>query len=280
MSMRRKIVISTLLTAVFAVLLLGMSGGQAFAASVPAATPVPTASPGNVGTDAPLPSVNFNVGLTDNPQQVSSTVQLLFLVTIISLAPSILIMMTSFTRIIISLYFLRSALGTQQMPPNTVLVGLALFLTLFIMGGIFTDINDNALKPYSAGQITQEQALTAGMAPLRTFMLQQCQNKDIALFSRLAGQTYATPDDIPNTVLIPAFMLGELTRGFEFGFIIYLPFIAIDMVVASVLMAMGMMMLPPAMISLPFKILLFVMVDGWSLVMQSIVGSFRMAGGG
>jgi flagellar biosynthetic protein FliP len=194
----------------------------------------------------------------------------------IGLIPYLLIMMTSFTRIIISLQFLRSALGTQQMPPNQILIGLALFLTLFIMGPIFSDINENAVKPYAAGEMTAEEAIDRGMEPLRTFMRDQAEDKDVALFAELSGQTYATKADIPDNVLIPAFMLGELTKGFKVGFIIYLPFIVIDMVVASVLMAMGMMMLPPVMISLPFKILLFIMSGGWSYMLESLVRTFRV----
>ena len=214
--------------------------------------------------------------MTDNPAQVVTLMQLLVMISVISLAPSLLIMLTSFTRIIISLQFLRSALGTQQMPPNQVLVGLALFLTLFLMGPIFSEINENAVKPFSKGELTAEQALDTGMEPLRVFMRSQAEDKDIALFMELSGQVFEEPEDIPDRVLIPAFMLGELTKGFKVGFIIYLPFIVIDMIVASVLMAMGMMMLPPVMISLPFKILLFIMSGGWSFMIESLVRTFRM----
>lgn len=223
----------------------------------------------------PVPSFNISVGQTDNPAQVASTLQLFFFITIIAVAPYILIMLTCFTRIIICLHFIRSALGTQQMPPSQVLIGLALFLTFFLMGNIITDINNNAIKPYAEGRLTQQQAIETGMKPVRAFMLRQVEDKDIALFAELAGQTYETEEDIPSRVLIPAFILGEMTKGFKFGFLIYLPFIVVDMVVASTLMAMGMMMLPPAMISLPFKILLFVMVDGWSLVIKTIITTFR-----
>ena len=223
----------------------------------------------------PLPSVDINIGAAESPQQVSSTLQLVFLISIIALAPTLLIMLTSFTRIIISLHFLRSALSTQQMPPNQVLVGIALFLTLFVMSPVFDQINEHALKPYAEGKITQEQAMEVGMRPLRDFMFRQVEAKDMTLFINLSGQTYASQEEIPSRVLIPAFMLGEVTKGFQIGFMIYLPFIAIDMVVASTLMAMGMMMLPPAMISLPFKILFFILADGWSLVMESVVRTFR-----
>jgi flagellar biosynthetic protein FliP len=214
--------------------------------------------------------------VTENPEQVASLMQLLFMLSLISLAPSLLIMLTSFTRLIISLQFLRSALGTQQMPPNQVLIGLSLFLTMFLMGPIFTDINENAIKPFSEGKLSAEQAIDTGMEPLRDFMRAQAEDKDIALFAELSGQTYQSPEEIPDRVLIPAFMLGELTKGFKVGFIIYLPFIVIDMIVASVLMAMGMMMLPPVMISLPFKILLFIMSGGWSFMIESLVRTFRM----
>jgi len=214
--------------------------------------------------------------MTDNPSQTAAVLQLFLALSVISLAPSLLIMLTSFTRIIISLQFLRSALGTQQMPPNQVLVGLALFLTLFLMGPIFTEINEDAVKPFSEGRLTAEQAIDRGMAPLRGFMRSQAEDKDIALFVELSGLTIESPAGIPDRVLIPAFMLGELTKGFKIGFIVYLPFIVIDMIVSSVLMAMGMMMLPPVMISLPFKILLFIMSGGWSFTIESIVRTFRM----
>ncbi len=205
---------------------------------------------------------------------VDPTLQILFLVTIITLLPSILMMLTCFTRILISLHFLRSALGTQQMPPNQILIGITLFTTIFLMGPTFTEINQTAIVPYSQGQMSQQEFVEAAMDPLREFMLSQVEEKDVALFAKLDGQTYESNADIPNRVLIPAFMLGELTKGFYIGFIIYIPFLVIDMVVASILMAMGMMMLPPAMISLPFKILFFIMVDGWSLLLENVILSF------
>jgi len=226
----------------------------------------------------PLPNINIAIGgpTEDGEGSASSAVQLLFLLTVISLAPSLLIMMTSFTRIIIILHFVRSALGTQQMPPNQVLVGLALFLTLFIMGPIFSEVNETAIVPYSAGEISQSEFLDIAMGPIRDFMFDQAEPRDVALFANLAGiDELATRAEVPNRVLIPAFILGEITKGFIFGFMIFVPFIVIDMVVASVLMAMGMMMLPPAMISLPFKILLFVLVDGWSYVIEILVRTFR-----
>lgn len=222
-----------------------------------------------------LPGLGLNVYPASDPKNVTSSLQIIFLLALFALAPSLLLMMTSFTRILISLYFLRSALGTQQMPPGQILVSLALFLTLFLMSPIITQINDSAVKPYTAGQMSQDEAMRTGMEPLRTFMFKQVSNQDLALFIKLSGTTYATSGDIPSRVLIPAFMLSEITAGFKIGFILYLPFLAIDMVVASVLMAMGMMMLPPAMISLPFKILLFVMVDGWSLVIGNLMQTFK-----
>ena len=222
-----------------------------------------------------IPEIGFRVMTTDDPAQVVSGLQILFLFMIVGLSPSILLMMTCFTRVLIVLHFTRAALGTQQMPPNQVMVGIALFISLFLMGPTLDQVNREALQPYSAGQISQTDAITNGLEPLRNFMLRQVENQDMALFMGLAGETFTTYEAVPTRVLIPAFILGELTKGFKFGVIIYLPFIAIDMVVASVLMAMGMMMLPPAMISLPFKILLFVMVDGWSLIIENLIKTFR-----
>ncbi len=223
-----------------------------------------------------LPTMGINVGSSDNPTDVVNTLQIIFLLALITLLPSLLIVLTCFTRIIIVMHFLRSALGTQQMPPNQILIGLSLFLTLFLMGPTLQTINDKALAPYSAGQISQQEAMTNAMEPIRGFMLKQVNNKDLALFVELSGESLSVNDPIPTRVLIPAYILGELTKGFQIGFILFLPFIVIDMIVASVLMAMGMMMLPPAMISLPFKILLFVMVDGWSLVIENLIKTFKM----
>lgn len=228
----------------------------------------------NVFANNLLPNVSISVG--DNADGgATSSVQLIVLFTLLTLAPSLLIMFTSFTRIIISLHFLRSALGTQQMPPNQIIIGIALVLTIFIMSPTFKKINDNAFTPYSEGKINQEKFLQEAMDPIREFMFTQVKEKDLKLFSNLANiESYDTPDDIPNSVLIPSFILGEITKGFIIGFIIYIPFIVIDMVVSSVLMAMGMMMLPPALISAPFKIIFFIMVDGWSLIVGSIVKTF------
>ena len=205
---------------------------------------------------------------------MSATVRIVLLLTILSLAPSILIMMTSFTRIIVVLHFLRTALGTQTTPPNQVLIGLALFLTFMIMSPVFTQINENAIRPLDAGTVTQEEALTAALDPLRDFMYQYTERKDVDLFCDIAHVTYETTDDIPMTVLIPSFIVSELRSAFIIGFFIYIPFIVIDMVVSSILMSMGMMMLPPTTISMPFKILLFILADGWNLVIGNLVKTF------
>ena len=222
-----------------------------------------------------LPTVNLGFKSTDNPNEVVNTVKIVLMMTVLSLAPAILIMMTSFTRIIVVLSFLRQALGTQQMPPNQLLVGLALFLTFFIMGPAFEEINTKALRPYLAGTMVQEKAFDEALLPLRRFMFNQTRPADIALFVKLSKmEKPKTRADVPTYVLIPSFVISELKTAFSIGFIIYLPFLVIDMVVASVLMAMGMMMLPPVVISLPFKIMLFVLVDGWTLLVGSLVQSF------
>ena len=205
---------------------------------------------------------------------LSSTVRILLVLTVLALAPSILIMLTSFTRIIIVLHFVRSAIGTQTSPPNQVLIGLALFLTLFIMWPTFNTINEKAIQPLDKGEITQEVALEEGMKPIRNFMYGQTQEKDLNLFCEIADVTYEDYDDVPFVVLVPSFIISELRTAFIIGVLIYIPFIVIDMVVSSVLMSMGMMMLPPTTISLPFKILLFVLADGWNLVVGGLVKTF------
>ncbi len=222
-----------------------------------------------------LPTVNLGFKSTENPNEVVGVIKIILFLTVLTLAPAILIMMTSFTRLIVVLSFLRQALGTQQMPPNQLMVGLALFLTFFIMGPAFTEINSKALKPYLDNRITQEQAMEQALIPLRKFMFAQTRDSDLALFVRLAKiEKPKTRADVPTMVLIPSFVISELKTSFQIGFIIYLPFLVIDMVIASVLMAMGMMMLPPVVISLPFKIMLFVLVDGWTLLIGSMVQSF------
>ncbi len=222
-----------------------------------------------------VPSVNFSMKSTNNPQEIVSSIQILILLTILTLAPAILILMTSFTRLIIVFSFLRQALGTQQMPPNQLLVGMSLFLTFFIMQPVFEKINTEALQPYVNGQMKQELAIEKALVPLRKFMFSQTRAADLELFLRLSKvNNPKTRADVPTTVLIPAFVISELKTAFQIGFIIYLPFLVIDMIVASVLMALGMMMLPPVVISLPFKIMIFVLVDGWSLIVGSMVKSF------
>ena len=210
----------------------------------------------------------------------SGNLRILMILTVISLAPSILIMLTSFTRIIIVLHFVRNAIGTQTTPPNQVMIGLALFLTIFIMNPVFTEINENAIKPFDAGEISQEEALEIGTQPLREFMYRETQQKDLNLFCDIAGvHDIDTSDEeqvnqLSMSIIIPSFILSELRTAFIIGFLIYIPFIVIDMVVASVLMSMGMMMLPPTTISLPFKVLLFVLADGWDLVIGNLVKTF------
>ncbi len=224
----------------------------------------------------PIPQIGIDVGTSEKPQDIALSLQILALLTILSLAPAILILMTAFTRIIVVFSFLRNALATQQMPPNQVLIGLALFLTFFVMAPVWNEVNQNALQPYLKGAITQEEALTRGMAPLRDFMVKQTREKDLALFVNLAKMNKPNSiQEVPTYVIIPAFAISELKTAFQIGFIIYIPFIVIDMVVSSTLMSMGMMMLPPMMISLPFKLLLFILVDGWNLVVQTLIMSFR-----
>jgi flagellar biosynthetic protein FliP len=223
-----------------------------------------------------LPSLQLGMKTAQQPTEVVGVLQMLALLTVLTLAPALLIMMTSFTRIIVILSFLRQALGTNTMPPNQLLVGLSLFLTFMVMGPTFKDINDGALQPYLSGKITQMAALDAAQKPVRAFMLKVTRPKDIELFMKLSGEKpTAQLDEIPFMSLVPAFMISELKTAFQMGFIIYLPFLVLDMVVASVLMAMGMMMLPPIVISLPFKLMLFVLVDGWQLIVGSIVKSFQ-----
>ncbi|MGZ3703977.1 MAG: flagellar type III secretion system pore protein FliP [Bdellovibrionota bacterium] len=210
-----------------------------------------------------------------SPTETVSALRILILFTVLSLAPAILIMMTSFTRIVVVLSFLRQALATQNMPPNQLIIGLSLFLTFFTMAPVWQSINTNSLGPYMAEKISQDVAISRAEGPLREFMFKQTREKDLMLFLELARVAKPqTRRDVPTWVLIPAFMVSELKTAFQIGFMLYLPFLIIDMVVASVLMAMGMMMLPPVVISLPFKLLLFVLVDGWELVIGSLVRSF------
>ncbi|UFS72798.1 flagellar type III secretion system pore protein FliP [Geomonas sp. RF6] len=222
-----------------------------------------------------IPTVSVGMGKVSKPGDVSTVLQIFFLMTVISLAPGLLMMTTSFTRIVVVLSFLRSAMGTQQAPSNQIVIGLSLFLTFFIMTPVWQQVNTQALQPYKAQTITQEEAFKRGVEPVRRFMLSQVREKDLALFLSLSKLPRPrNANDVPTMTLIPAYVVSELKTAFQIGFLIYIPFLVLDMVVASVLMSMGMMMLPPAMISLPFKLLLFVLVDGWGLVIGSLVKSF------
>lgn len=224
-----------------------------------------------------LPTVSVQIGQASEPTELSTTLQVILLLTVLSLAPSILIMASSFLRIIIVLSFLRHAMGTPQMPPSQLLAGLALVLTCFIMAPVANVAYTNGIKPYMEKQINGEDAFKEVSAPFRKFMLAQTREQDLALFVDLAKmQQPNSPDDIPLHVLVPGFVISELRTGFQIAFVIFIPFLVIDMVVASVLMSMGMMMLPPVVVSLPFKLLLFVLVDGWYLLVKSLVESFRV----
>jgi flagellar biosynthetic protein FliP len=223
-----------------------------------------------------VPKIDIGVGKAKSPEEVSSSLQILLLLTVLSLAPALLIMVTSFTRIIIVLSFTRSALGSPQVPPNAVLIGLALFLTFFTMSPVLDQVNKTAVQPYLNHRITFDQAADTASGPLRDFMLKQTRTKDIALFVNLSKSPRPkTKDDLQMRVLIPAFLISELKTAFTIGFVIFVPFLIIDMVVSVTLMSMGMMMLPPVIISLPFKILLFVLVDGWHLIARSLALSFH-----
>lgn len=231
----------------------------------------------NCAEAAPLiPSVNVEVGTAENPEQVASTLQIIAVLTLATIAPGILMMTTSFVRIVVIIGFLRNALATQNVPPNQVIVSLAMFLTFYIMAPYWSQANDNGLQPYLAGQISQEEAITNVLEPMREFMFRQTRESDLALFVNLSeAERPNSQEDVSTFTLIPAFIISELKTAFQIGFMLYVPFIVIDMIVATTLMSMGMMMLPPVMISLPFKILLFVMIDGWHLLIQSIIVSFR-----
>jgi len=223
-----------------------------------------------------IPKVSIGVEPTKDAQDLSTALQIVLLLTVLTLAPSILVMMTSFIRIAVVLSFLRQAIGTNQMPPNQIIIALALILTFFIMAPVANKAYDEGLKPYLAGEISQDQAFDKGMEPIRTFMLKQVREKDLALFVNLSGlEQPKNKDDIPTRILIPGFVLSELRTAFQIAFVVFIPFLIIDMVVASVLMSMGMLMLPPIMVALPFKILLFVLVDGWYLMVKALVESFK-----
>ncbi len=225
--------------------------------------------------DFSLPGISLNMGSEAKPAELVNALKIVLLMTVLTLAPAIIVMMTSFTRVVIVLSFLRQSLGTQQMPPNQVIVGLSLFLSMFIMAPTWTKIQNNSVEPFIAEKIDQKAAFLQAEAPLREFMFSQVREKDLELFLSMSKMAKpATRADVPTHVLIPSFIISELNTAFQMGFMLYLPFLVIDMVVSSILMAMGMMMLPPMTISLPFKLLLFVLVDGWGLVVGSIVKSF------
>lgn len=212
---------------------------------------------------------------TQNPQNVSTAIQLMLLITVLSMAPAILVMVTSFTRIIVVLSLVRNAIGIPSLPPNQVMIGLALFLTAFVMAPAIKQINNEAVQPYLNGTLTQQEAYSRGEAPVRDFMLKQTRQQDLGLFLKLSGtEKPETVDDVPTYVLVPAFTISELKTAFQMGFVMFVPFLVIDLIVSSALLSMGMMMLPPVIVSLPFKILLFVLVDGWYLIIGSLVGSF------
>lgn len=222
-----------------------------------------------------LPKVGVEITPSKSPKDVSATVQILIILTILTVAPAIVLLTTSFTRIVIVLSFLRQALGSQQIPPNQVLIGLALFMTFFLMQPVGKQMYDKAWKPYMDNKMTFQQAADEGIKPLRQFMFKQTREKDLALFIYLSKNARPkNQDDVPTSVLIPAFVISELKTAFTVGFLIYIPFLIIDMIVASTLMSMGMLMLPPVMISLPFKLLLFILVDGWHLISRALIVSF------
>ena len=223
-----------------------------------------------------LPNIGINIGSGDETESVSTTLELLLLLTILSLAPSIIIMTTSYLRIIIVFHFLKNALGTMQSPPNQLLAGIALFITFFIMAPTWNQVYDDAVQPYMDKQISLDSAYNAGIKPVREFMFRNVRNEDLELFLGMAKMNKpATREDLPTYILVPAYILGELRAGFVIGFFLFVPFVMMDMIVASILMSMGMMMLPPTLISMPFKILLFILVDGWDLIVSSLVRSFQ-----
>jgi flagellar biosynthetic protein FliP len=254
-------------------LLLSLSLGSVAFAAGGSASGGGNYTPGTSGLS--LPSLSLSFGNGQKPSDTVSVLRMVVMLTVLSLAPAILMLMTSFTRIVVVLSFLRQALGTQQMPPNQLIVGLSMFLTFFIMAPTWKVISANALEPFMNEKIDQATAIERAERPIREFMFAQTREKDLELFLSLSKEVKPqTRADVSTYVLIPAFVISELKTAFQIGFMIYLPFLVLDMVVASVLMAMGMMMLPPVMISLPFKLLLFVMVDGWELVVGSLVKSF------
>ncbi len=252
--------IKSLLTPTFVILLLSLVSRVAFAQEQ---TPIP------------FPAITFGVDDADTPQDVALSLQILFIFTVLALVPSIIMVMTSFTRIVIVFHFLRTALGTAQMPPNQILTGMALLLTFYIMTPVFNEINQNSFAPFMAEDITFTQAVAEAKAPMRKFLISNTQKKDLILFLELSKTPKPrTVNEIPDMVVIASFVLSEIQVAFQIGFLLFLPFLIIDFVVSSVLLGMGMMMLPPVMISVPFKILLFILVDGWALLITSLVKSY------
>jgi len=250
----------------------------------PALSAIAEAAEAVLPTPVPVPSITFGVEEAQEPEDLVLTLQIIFILTILTLAPSLLVLLTSFTRTVVVLSFTRSALGINQMPPNQVLIGLALFLTFYTMAPVWQEINTTALQPYLAGELTFQAAGERAYAPLYRFMLQHTRDKDLSLFVGAAGlaeravEGEISRENLPFHVLVPAFVISELKSAFQMGFILYVPFLVIDMIIASVLMSLGMMMLPPVLISLPFKLLLFVMVDGWHLVVRSILLGYQTGG--
>lgn len=222
-----------------------------------------------------IPEVTLALSQTTDPQSINSALQLLMLLTVLTLAPSIVVLMTSFTRIVIVLGFIRNALATQQTPPSQVIIGIAMFLTFLVMAPVGEKIYNESIEPYTSGQISQEVALQKGLAPIRDFMFKQTRKKDLLMFVRYAKIHPRNRSEIPMHILTVSFIISELKTAFQMGFVLFVPFLILDITIATVLMSMGMMMLPPVMISLPFKILLFILVDGWNLVISSLIMSFN-----
>lgn len=225
--------------------------------------------------DIPVPNVEIGFGPNQNRDQVSTSLQILALLTVLSLAPAILMLTTAFTRIVIILGLLRTAMGTQSIPPNQVVIGLSLFLTLFVMAPTFERVQKEALQPYTAGKLTTNQAIEAASRPMRDFMLQNTYSQDLQLFLNMRGETPRTNQDVSLISLIPAFVISELKTAFIVGFYLFIPFVIIDMIVASVLMSMGMMMMPPVVVSLPAKLLVFILADGWTVLISAILSGYR-----
>ena len=237
------------------------------------------------GGMVPIPTLSISMDQADDPERIATVINILFVLTVLALAPSILVLMTSFVRIVVVFSFLRQGMGTQNSPPNQVIIGLALFMTFYVMMPVWKDMEARAFKPFMANEITQTVALERALEPVREFMFLQTREKDLALFMRIAGEPRPlNKAEVPTMSLIPAFVISELKTAFTIGFLLYIPFVVIDMVVASVLLSMGMMMLPPVMVSLPFKLMLFVLVDGWNLIVGSLIRSFgdiaRVVGAG